>query len=294
MDGFHYLPVDTRMLRMGCYLTSIGSAAYGKRRTYPIKGHPSEFSFDWNSGRVLADFALILIVDGAGEWESPRGQVSQVVAGDVLFLVPGGWHRYRPSKSIGWTEKWLCLRGSVVHGFVRAGALPDSCTLVHGGLHKGMEARLDRLRKDVLTEPRSNRPSWGARALAVLLECHGESGEFREGGDASGSEAGVEKAVRFISENNHRPLRADEVASHCGVEKRTLERRFARAGLGTLGSHIVRERVARAEILLSETNLPIKEVAYACGFGQTHRMIYDFRRHRGMTPGRLRRFANNR
>ncbi len=288
MDGFHYLPVDTRMLRTGCYLTSIGSASYGKHRPYPRKGHPPEFSFEWNSGRTLADFTLVLIVDGAGEWESPKGQFSEVVAGDVLSLVPGGWHRYRASKSIGWTEKWLCIRGSVLHGFVRAGVLPGSCTLVRSGLRPEMEARLDRLREDVQAEPHSNRSSWGARALAVLLECHGDCG-FRDTNNASRLDGGIEKAVRFISESSHRLLRVNEIADHCGVEKRTLERRFARAGMGTLGSHIVRERVSRAEILLSETNLPMKEIAYACGFGQTHRMIYDFRRHRGVTPGTLRR-----
>jgi AraC-like DNA-binding protein len=34
--------------------------------------------------------------------------------------------------------------------------------------------------------------------------------------------------------------------------------------------------------------MQIKEVAYACGFGGPQRMIYDFRRVRGTTPGSFR------
>ena len=95
-------------------------------------------------------------------------------------------------------------------------------------------------------------------------------------------------AMQFIRDNAHRPIRVRDVATDCGLERRTLERRFRGAGLPPVGRTIILERITRSEILLAETGMQVKEVAYACGFGSPQRMIYDFRRIRGTTPGRLR------
>ena len=291
MNSFHYLPVEVNTLRGGCCLTSVGSLTYGPREKYPASGHPAEFNFDWKRGRALADFALVLITNGSGEWEAGTGGLTGVSAGDVLYLVPGGWHRYRPEFQTGWMEKWISLRGSVVHGFSRAGMLPDSCILQKGGIRSHLESRMDRLVRDVMADCGSNRPSWGVRALSLFLECFGD--QEPTGGPSRHSEPAMETALRFIRENAHRPIGVSEVAASCGLERRTLERYFERAGLGPVGRRIVNERIARAEMLLLETGMQIKEIAFACGFGGAQRMIYDFRRNRGITPGEMRRMKSD-
>lgn len=286
MNAFHYPPLEAKALRGGCCLTSVGTLVYGRGESYPAAGHPAEFDFNWERGRVLADFALILIVKGSGEWECRGGELAKVSAGDVIYLVPGGWHRYRPAISVGWDEKWINVRGAVVHGFVRAGMLPDQCTHLVGGVYGSLETRMDRLVRDVMADRGTNHPSWGARALSLFLECfedHSAPGSVSEH-----AVPGVDTALQFIRENAHRPIGVKEVASACGLERRTLERHFERAGLGPVGRRILDERIARAEMLLSETGMQIKEIAFACGFGGAQRMIYDFRRSRGITPGQVR------
>lgn len=291
MNVFHYPPVGTNTLRGGCCLTSVGSSVYGRGQKYPVAGHPGEFDFLWERGRVLADFALILIVKGAGEWECQGGESARVSAGDILYLVPGGWHRYRPSRPVGWSEKWVTLQGSVAHGFVRAGMLPDRCAHRIGGISSGLESRLDRLIRTVLAERETNRPSWGLRALSLFLECFGDGGS--EGVISPHAVPGVESALRFIRENAHRPIGVREVAVACGLERRTLERHFGRAGVGSIGRRILEERIARAKMLLTESSMQIKEIAFACGFGGAQRMIYDFRKIAGCTPGQVRRRKSN-
>lgn len=286
MAKFHYPPVDLRVLRSGCYLTSVGALTYQPGQSYPVAGHPREFALHWSSGRTLTDFALVMIVEGAGDWESPRGERARVTAGDLFYLVPGGWHRYRPAGDRGWTEKWCCLTGEIVHRMIDANLLPRRCRRVPGGVKKETEKRLDRLRQDILREPGENHPSWGLRALSLLLESLGDRPRV---GHPSQVHPVVETAVRFIRENLHRPLQVTDVATHCRVERRTLERAFSRHSLGPIGQFLVRERILRAEMLLRDTELSIKEVAFASGFGGTSRMIYDFRRHRQTTPGAFRR-----
>ena len=285
-NAFHYPPLDATSLCAGCCLTSIGALTYRPGQKYPQSGHPKDFDFQWQRGRKLPDFALVLVVAGRGQWETEQGGPQTVVAGDAFFLVPGGWHRYRPAPASGWTEKWICVQGASLHGLVVSGLLPDQCLHLRAGIRPGMEPRLDRLLRDVASEPGVNHPSWGLRALTVMLECfETESGT----GPEPAQRAGVtDEAMRFIRENAHRPISVRDVAAQCGIERRTLERRFNRARLPSVGRSIILQRIARAELLLAETPMQVKEVAYACGFGSPQRMIYDFRRVRGVTPGSLR------
>ncbi len=284
-NAFHYPPLDTTSLRAGCCLTSIGSLAYRSGQKYPQAGHPKDFDFRWQRGRKLPDFALVLIAAGRGQWEAEDSGLQNVAAGDAFFLVPGGWHRYRPAPSVGWTEKWICLQGAILHNLVASGLLPGRCAQLRGGVRSGMEPRLDRLLRDVAAEPGVNHPSWGLRALTVMLECFETDSSNTAPSPRTGA---TDQALRFIRENAHRPIGVREVAAKCGLERRTLERRFASAGLPPVGRSIILQRIARAEQLLAETGMQVKEVAFASGFGSPQRMIYDFRRVRGTTPGSLR------
>jgi len=287
MEGFYYLPVGSAALRGGCYLTSIGSLRYKEGQSYPVANHPPEFDFNWSTGRTVADFALVFVVEGGGVWETRDSGTAPISTGDALFILPGQWHRYRPNSSTGWVEKWICLRGHVVRGFVKAGLLPNSSQVIRGGVKQEMEDRIERLLKDVASQPQKNLPSWGARALAILLECCGDPAEAGTGAREIMSPS-LAKAAQFIEDNCHRPLRLAEVANACGLGLRTLERRFASAGLGSVGGYIITQRVQRAQILLQQTGMTIKEISYTCGFGNPGRMIYDFRAICGTTPAKWR------
>lgn len=51
---------------------------------------------------------------------------------------------------------------------------------------------------------------------------------------------------------------------------------------------LVRCRLRRAQELLAGTNLPLAEVALACGFADQSHFAHRFRRQVGLTPGRYR------
>lgn len=287
MDGFHYPPVDERIMRFGCYLTSVGKLHYEPGQSYPVTGHPARYDFQWKKGRSVGDHALILITGGNGQFETREDGSHTLGDGDVLYLVPGQWHRYRPDPSTGWTERWVCLNGAVLHSLRAENILPPRCAHAPGCVKPRMQQRVERLLQDVGESPRLNRPSWGARSLAILLECFGDA-EAPEDVPTEMSDTVVSHALRYIRENCHRPIKVRDIAAHCNLERRTLERRFSSAYVHPIARSIILSRIERAEMLLADTALPVKEIAYACGFVSPQRMIYDFRRHRGTTPGAMR------
>lgn len=99
-------------------------------------------------------------------------------------------------------------------------------------------------------------------------------------------------AIKTMEENLEEPLSPDSLAQSVGISRRQLERLF-RHHIGKSPTHYYLElRLQRARLLLIQTDLPIIDVAVACGFvsashfSKSYRQLYgrvprDERRHMG-------------
>ncbi len=99
----------------------------------------------------------------------------------------------------------------------------------------------------------------------------------------------VAKALRFIADQNHRPIRVSDVVAQVPVSWRSLQRRFQQTRRCTIEKEIARLRLARAKRLLIETKMLVKQVATACGFADATRLCESFRAAEGLSPGQYRR-----
>jgi LacI family transcriptional regulator len=99
----------------------------------------------------------------------------------------------------------------------------------------------------------------------------------------------VVAALRHMNENLARPIQIAEVARVAGLSRRVLERRFAELLRTSPGGHLIRARLERVRLLLTQTSLPIGELAERCGFGTPEYMTSLFRRNFGSTPLRYRK-----
>ncbi len=98
----------------------------------------------------------------------------------------------------------------------------------------------------------------------------------------------VTRAVRFIRKNIHSHPRVEDVRSHVGLTRRTLERRFA-AELGRSPSEeIARVRLKRLTRLIATTNLSVAELARAVGFDHAESAFRFFKSQTGATIGEFR------
>ncbi|WP_299256970.1 Ada metal-binding domain-containing protein [uncultured Kushneria sp.] len=82
---------------------------------------------------------------------------------------------------------------------------------------------------------------------------------------------------------------SDALARRIGVSERHLRRLF-RATFGVTMFDVARtRRLLLAKRLLTDTALPVSEIAHAAGFGSQRRLNALFQTHYRMSPGRLRR-----
>ena len=97
------------------------------------------------------------------------------------------------------------------------------------------------------------------------------------------------KAVRFIRQNACEGIDVNNVARHCGVSRRTLERTFGQFLGISPHEQIVRTKVARAKELLAMTDYPLDTVAAKSGLSQAAYLNVLFKREVGKTPGEYRK-----
>lgn len=100
----------------------------------------------------------------------------------------------------------------------------------------------------------------------------------------------VLRAIEFMTANLEQPASVVEVAAHCGISQRQLERLFADQLDAGPNGYYLRLRLEHARELLRDTDRSVLEVALACGFGSSASLSRAYRRRYGLPPSRDRKW----
>lgn len=158
-------------------------------------------------------------------------------------------------------------------------------------LRAGMHLRSDTLKglfqllRHELAEP--------GFASATLVEAYAtalmiEAARTVSGGGPSRAEGRLTAwQYRRINERlaeDETPPTVEELAKLCGVSARHLLRLYRNLSGETVTAHIQRAQFSRARVLLTTTDLPLKEIASRLGFARSGSFSTAFRRATGVSP----------
>ena len=101
-------------------------------------------------------------------------------------------------------------------------------------------------------------------------------------------DAEVAAAIRFIREHAVQGIRVTSVHERSNLSVSMLERRVKKALGRTIKSEIIRVRMSRAKLLLTETELTVSQVAQRTGFEETKYFCEVFRKTENMTATQFR------
>lgn len=129
-----------------------------------------------------------------------------------------------------------------------------------------------------------------ATQLAVHLLRNYTSVTFREPSDRGClSPVQVRRVTEYIESRLHESPNLETLAAVAGMGVWSFARHF-RASFGrTPHAYVIERRIDRAQRLLAQSRMPIKEVALNCGFADQAHMTRVFRTYLGTTPAALRR-----
>lgn len=93
----------------------------------------------------------------------------------------------------------------------------------------------------------------------------------------------------WATERLHQPLGLDDLAAQAGISPRTLARRFADQLGVSPGRWLLQQRVAAAQVLLEDTDLPVETVAVRVGLSSAANLRRRFHALVHTTPAAYRR-----
>jgi len=115
----------------------------------------------------------------------------------------------------------------------------------------------------------------------------------REGGQSQyspylavgpGDDSLVAKVLKYVTDHISDALTIEEIADAVGVSRRTFSRAFAKHANVTPSVFVEQVRIDFARKLLEETDVPLKTVAFRCGFSNATQMRMIFSRQLNTTP----------
>jgi AraC-like DNA-binding protein len=110
----------------------------------------------------------------------------------------------------------------------------------------------------------------------------------REQVNATQTQDPIEYGRHYLEDNFRSPLNLKQVADTCGISREHFIRSFhARYGEPP-GELLRRLRLEHAARMLRATQLPLQEVALACGFADANTFCRAYRLRYGVTPGSTR------
>lgn len=104
-------------------------------------------------------------------------------------------------------------------------------------------------------------------------------------------DAQIRQAMRFIRDHAHEGIDVRSVLKAVPMARRSLERRFRELIGHSPADEIRRVKIEKVRGMLDSTDIPIPDIAAACGFNYVEHMIPVFKKFHGCTPSRYRKNA---
>ncbi|HTB84770.1 MAG TPA: AraC family transcriptional regulator [Candidatus Sulfotelmatobacter sp.] len=283
---YHYFPVSRRDVKWGLYANTAGEVSIASNTAYPPGGHPKDFAFDWQHGRILDGFAIVYISSGRGKFESQSVSTS-IEPGDTFLLFPGVWHRYAPDPETGWYEHWIGFDGETARNWLRKRFISPKKAVFKISPEDTVLATFSRVGQSV----RANRPALQQILAGAITNLMGLVYSTQQTQPAAESQNvnNIELAIAHMQNALAPGLDLELLAKKLGVSYSWFRKAFvAHTGLSPY-QYLLELRLVRARRLLVETEFSVKEIAMQTGFKDQFYFSRHFRRKMNLTATEWRR-----
>lgn len=260
---FKYLTHNPGDSQWGMYIMVAGSAHINPDTDYPPKGHPAGYNFQWANGRILQEYQINYITDGAGIMETKSGRFN-IKAGSVILIHPNVWHRYRPIRDLGWHEHYVGFKGQLADKLVTSSEILRDINVLQIGFHDSILRDFNEIFNEVANE----KPGYHQVCSGLVIHILGQIVSIKKNENFSHKpiENLIQKACLILRDSLNTNVNIEQIANNLEVDYSIFRKSFKKyTGLSPMQYH-TSLRLNQAKYLLANTDLSIKEISSNLGF----------------------------
>jgi AraC-like DNA-binding protein len=235
------------------------------------------------NGRLLEDFGLVLITQGSGVFCDEHRVEHEVVAGDMMILLPGKWHSYKPSETEGWQETWLLFSGTVPESLHHCGKVFDSQRLISLPRPSDLLSKfLDIINTIALHQEirDSIQGSLAAKLLSVFVELR----RLEKTDTTLVTDTEIEALILQLNQGSLLDVDWNELAAAASLSIDQFRRRFRAHTRVSPHQYLLYLRIKKAQGYLLRSNRTIENIAVKLGYGSSTQFSRIFKAKTGVTP----------
>ena len=288
---FKYLLVNEKDKAFGLTVNTVGFQPIAPNALYPSTDHPKSYYFNPQKGRVLSEYQFVYISKGKGIFESESTKKRAIAKGQIMILFPGQWHSYQPLKDIGWNEYYIGFEGSIIDSIIKKSFISSQNQV----LDVGTSEELVNLFSTAIRVAKEDKKSAQQYLAGIVFHILGMILALSQNKNYEARESTqvIERAKIIMGENIHKDIDVKEIASKLGTSYSWF-RKFFKEYTGYAPAQYFQElKLRKAKELLTETNLPIKEIAYELNFSSIEYFLSFFKQRVNITPSEYRKMNGN-
>lgn len=288
MQSSKYLIANERDLKWGLTVSTVGYDAVGADDTYPTHGHAEGYYFRPEKGRVLQEYQLLYLVEGAGILSTDHVKNVKLKAGDIFMIYPGEWHTYFPQKGCEWKSYWIGFKGKNMDDRVQAGFMSP----VKPISHIGYSEEVVRLYRRAMQVAEIEGPYYQQTLAGIVNYLVGLVYTLQRKRQLSVKNSNVDvvnKAILLIRDNLENGETIQDFAIQLGISYSSLRKIFKEVTGFAPANYQQELRLRRAMEMLSTSSLSVKEIAYQLHFDTADYFSTKFKNKTGLTPSEFRR-----
>jgi AraC-like DNA-binding protein len=286
--SLHYLPYSEEDEKLGMLCTTAGSTMVQPGVVYPPRknDHPAIFR-TVAVGRVLPEFQIVYISAGEGVFTS-GDQTYNVNPGSVLLILPGLKHSYHPLLETGWHEYWVGFKGAYFLGLIKEGHFSPYQVFFQIGLHDSILSLFNL----IIDEVQAQRPLYQIKACAAILSLIAEVlTKDRRKEQLNSYQKTVEKAKYLMESNVFSAIDLSSISDQLGISTSRLNEIFKTYTSMTPYQYYIQIKIYKAESLLEQQDLSVKEVAHKIGFEDQYYFSRLFKNKTGVSPSEWKNYV---
>ncbi len=228
-------------------------------------------------------FLIHYVISGRGKFRC-AGQEYSLSAGNA-FLIGNSLGWYEADRDDPWTYAWINISGEAAVQFIRKLGLDTDDPVYRTEQPEEVAGRF----MDFLESTTGDNDYKIYGSLFTLFGLMQESNEKKVEIQPKNADRYVEECLEYIHSNYYRGITVKDLCSYIGLEYSYLFRLFKTRVSKSPGQYLIDYKLAKAEQLLTETEMTVGEVAKTVGYEDRIVMTKAFVQKYGMSPSNYRK-----